>query len=72
MQIQPITEEAYNTAMLTLLAGRQELLYYRQRVVELQNIEKQYNDLKITSENRIQGLLDKISELVKPDEESDE
>lgn len=41
MQIQPITEEAYNTAMLTLLAGRQELLYYRSQVQEMQrNIQE--------------------------------
>ncbi|KKN07930.1 hypothetical protein LCGC14_1061840 [marine sediment metagenome] len=36
MQIQPITEEAHNTAMLTLALGRQELLFYRKQNQELQ------------------------------------
>jgi len=38
MQIQPITEEAHNTALLTLTAERQELLFYRSRVIELEKI----------------------------------
>ncbi len=56
MQVKPIPEVEHNMAMFTLAAERQELLYYKQRAVELQNIEKQYNDLKITSDERIQEL----------------
>jgi len=36
MQIQQITEEAHNTALLTFVAGRQELLYYRSRMPVLE------------------------------------
>lgn len=44
MQIQPIPEEAHNTAMLTLAAERQELLFYRSRVPAL---EQQILDLNL-------------------------
>lgn len=35
MQIQPIDEKSHNTAILTLMAERQELLYYREMVEKL-------------------------------------
>lgn len=41
MQINSIPEEAHNTAMLTLIAERQELLYYRQKVKELEALNLQ-------------------------------
>ena len=55
MQIQPITEEAHNTALLTLMAGRQELLIYRAQVQEMQR--------------NIQGLQKEISEHTKENED---
>ena len=36
MQINPINEAAHNTALLTLTAERQELIYYRDKVTELE------------------------------------
>ena len=36
MQINPMSEAAHNTALLTLTAERQELIYYREKVTELE------------------------------------
>lgn len=55
MQIQQITEEAHNTALLTIVAERQELLFYRSRIPALEQ------------ENR--ELTQKIQELEAPPKE---
>jgi len=55
MQIQPITEEAHNTALLTLIAERQELLFYRARMPVLEQrikeLEQKIQTLETTTED---------------------
>jgi len=56
MEIKPITEESHNTAILTLAAERQELLYHRQ-------MASAFNQKVGELELKIQELEAKLKEL---------
>ena len=53
MNIQPISEQAHNQAMMTLTAERQELMYYREAVPQL---EAQNKELTHALENEVVKL----------------
>ena len=65
MQIQPITEEAFNAALFTITASRSELLHYRMQVQELQRElagrEKENAEL-IAARERIKRLEEDLIE----------
>jgi len=56
MQIQPIPEQSYNQAILTIAATRQEVLIYREQVPQLQQENAMLKDVNEKLKEQITRL----------------
>ncbi len=56
MQIQPIPEQSYNQAILTIAATRQEVLIYREQVPQLQQENAMLKDVNEKLKEQIRRL----------------